>query len=234
MGELVLLVVAAAWAAVLVPPLLRSRIENRPNSSVTDFRRQLNKLESTVPGRANVPMRSMARPLAQSPLRPVAGGRPGQTAAPIRRSPAARVHGGDPVERRNGANHDAPRYRSHSDASGAQPRPRQHASRAAADGFFDEGRRPARTGAPRPRPAGAHAARPSSTSNEELRRRRANALMMLVMVTIGSFFLAATTKADLFYYLFALSFLALFGFAFMLAQVRQRESHSWPSDWMHN
>ena len=30
MGQLVLLVVAAAWAAVLVPPLLRSRIENRP------------------------------------------------------------------------------------------------------------------------------------------------------------------------------------------------------------
>ena len=72
MGELVLLVVAAAWAAVLIPPLLRSRIENRPNSSVTDFRRQLNKLQSAVPDRANSPMRGMARPLAQSPnQRPV-------------------------------------------------------------------------------------------------------------------------------------------------------------------
>ena len=73
MGELVLLVVAAAWAAVLIPPLLRSRIENRPNSSVTDFRRQLNRLQSTVPNRAAGPMRGgMARPLAQSPLhRPV-------------------------------------------------------------------------------------------------------------------------------------------------------------------
>ena len=38
MGQVVLLVVAAAWAAVLLPPLLRSRLENRPNSSVLDFR----------------------------------------------------------------------------------------------------------------------------------------------------------------------------------------------------
>ena len=41
MGKIVLLAVAAAWAAVLLPPLLRSRLENRPGSSVTDFRRQL-------------------------------------------------------------------------------------------------------------------------------------------------------------------------------------------------
>ena len=75
MGELVLLVVAAAWAAVLIPPLIRSRIENRPNSSVTDFRRQLNRLQSTVPSRASGPMRGMARPLTSSPLqRPAAAG----------------------------------------------------------------------------------------------------------------------------------------------------------------
>ena len=67
MGELVLLVVAAAWAAVLIPPLLRSRMENRPNSSVTDFRRQLNKLQSTVPNRASGSMRAIGRPLAQAP-----------------------------------------------------------------------------------------------------------------------------------------------------------------------
>ena len=47
-------------------------------------------------------------------------------------------------------------------------------------------------------------------------------------------FLAATTKEQLFYYLFALSFLALFGYAFLLSQARQRESQSWPSDWMHH
>jgi hypothetical protein len=77
MGQLVLLVVAAAWAAVLVPPLLRSRIENRPNSSVSDFRDQLSSLQRAMPARG-VAMRSMGRPLAQSPLsRPAAAGRPG-------------------------------------------------------------------------------------------------------------------------------------------------------------
>ncbi len=77
MGQLVLLVVAAAWAAVLVPPLLRSRIENRPNSSVSDFRDQLSSLQRAMPSRG-VAMRSMGRPLAQSPLsRPAAAGRPG-------------------------------------------------------------------------------------------------------------------------------------------------------------
>lgn len=87
MGKIVLLAVAAAWAAVLLPPLLRSRMENRPGSSVTDFRRQLSTLQRAVPTRSMTPMRGMARPLAPSPLqRPAAGGRPGQ--------PALRSHGG--------------------------------------------------------------------------------------------------------------------------------------------
>ncbi len=79
MSKIVLLAVLAAWAAVLIPPLLRSRVENRPNSSVTDFRRQLSTLQRAVPTRTMVPMRAMARPLAPSPLsRPAAPGRPGQ------------------------------------------------------------------------------------------------------------------------------------------------------------
>ena len=87
MGQLVLLVVAAAWAAVLIPPLLRSRIENRPNSSVSDFRNQLSSLQRAMPARG-VAMRSMARPLAPSPLsRPAATGRP-----PLRSG--VRTHGG--------------------------------------------------------------------------------------------------------------------------------------------
>jgi hypothetical protein len=79
MGKIVLLAVAAAWAAVLIPPLIRSRVENRPNSSVTDFRRQLSTLQRAVPTRGMAPMRSIGRPLAQSPLtRPVAAGRSSQ------------------------------------------------------------------------------------------------------------------------------------------------------------
>lgn len=67
MQPVVLLAVAAVWAAVIVPPLMRSRNENRPNSSVSDFRRQLSSLQRTVPSRTMVPMRSMGRPLTQAP-----------------------------------------------------------------------------------------------------------------------------------------------------------------------
>ena len=79
MQSVVILAVAAVWLAVIVPPLLRSRVENRPNSSVTDFRRQLSTLQRTVPTRTMVPMRGMARPLAQAPQqRPSMHGHAGQ------------------------------------------------------------------------------------------------------------------------------------------------------------
>ena len=169
MGELVLLVVAAAWAAVLIPPLLRSRIENRPNSSVTDFRRQLNKLQSTVPSRASGSMRGMARPLAPSPLqRPAAGGRPGVRSAEMRRG-GSRHHGGRAAQAATIApvREAAPRRRSHGDPTGGQPRSqRQSAHRQA------------------------HVARHAVSSNEMLRRRRSNMLFTLVVATAGTLFLA--------------------------------------------
>ncbi len=77
MASLILLVVVAAWLAVLIPPLLRSRLENRPNSSVSDFRNQLSSLQRAMPPTRTVTMRAMGRPLAPSPLaRPAAAGRP--------------------------------------------------------------------------------------------------------------------------------------------------------------
>jgi hypothetical protein len=63
MSKLILLVVAAAWAGVLLPPLLRSRLDARPGSSISSFRRQLSTLQRSVPGGAPQ-MRSMARPLS--------------------------------------------------------------------------------------------------------------------------------------------------------------------------
>ena len=81
MQPVVLLAVAAVWAAVIIPPLLRSRVENRPNSSVTDFRRQLSTLQRAVPTRTMVPMRGMARPLPSAQQAPQHG-HPGQ----VRRS----------------------------------------------------------------------------------------------------------------------------------------------------
>jgi hypothetical protein len=213
MGELVLLVVAAAWAAVLIPPLLRSRIENRPNSSVTDFRRQLNKLQSTVPSRASGSMRGMARPLAPSPLqRPAAGGRPGLRSAELRRG-GSRHHGGRAAQAATIApvREAAPRRRSHGDATGGQPRPqRQSAHRQA------------------------HVARHAVSSNEMLRRRRSNMLFTLVVATASTLFLAGTTKAPVMLWLFAASFLALCAYLYLLSQARQRDMSAWPTDWMHH
>jgi hypothetical protein len=211
MGELVLLVVAAAWAAVLIPPLVRSRIENRPNSSVTDFRRQLNRLQSTVPSRASS-MRGMARPLAPSPLqRPAAGGRPGMQAAQLRRtSGGTRAHGARaaaPVA--TPVREAAPRRRSHGDPTGGQPRPRHSGHRQA------------------------HVSRHSTAQAEIVRRRRSNMLFMLVLAAGSTLFLAATTKEPIMGYLFAAAFLALCGYLYLLSQARQREATQWPQDWMH-
>lgn len=106
MQSFVLLAVAAVWLAVIVPPLLRSRVENRPNSSVTDFRRQLSTLQRAVPTRTMVPMRAMGgRQLAQSPQQQrshTMHGRPGD----LRRSAVLEQH-----ERDETAGH--PRQRMH-------------------------------------------------------------------------------------------------------------------------
>ena len=211
MGELVLLVVAAAWAAVLIPPLVRSRIENRPNSSVTDFRRQLNRLQSTVPSRASGSMRGMARPLAPSPLqRPAAGGRPGMQAAQLRRtSGGTRAHGARAANATIAPVREAPRTRSHGDPTGGQLRPRQAGHRQT------------------------HMSRHAMAAAEVARRRRSNMLFMLVLAAGSTLFLAATTKAPVMGYLFAVAFLALCGYLYLLSQARQREATAWPQDWMH-
>jgi hypothetical protein len=212
MGQLVLLVVAAAWAAVLLPPLLRSRVENRPNSSVVDFRRQLNRLQSTVPTRAGGSLRPVGRQLAPSPLqRPAAGGRPG--------TPTAR--GRTAAGRDAGRAHHSTRVAAHqpgaaraASSEGASMRPRQHGD---ATGGHDRAHRQA------------HVRR--SSPAQDLRRRRTNVLFMLVVVTASTLFLAATTKATVMLYLFALAFLALCGYVYLLTQIRQREQQSWPASW---
>jgi|GEM_PF-107648 len=242
MAQLILLVVAAAWLAVLIPPMLRSRVENRPNSSVTDFRRQLTRLENTAtPARGSV--RAIGRPLAQSPLsRPVASGRQPQ---PVLRSGVTRRPTKSELDRQRSepTNVSAPsryaeparvasRYRSHGDPTGGQRRP-----------SFDEGdRRPhtdQRRSEPRARteqrpvgrtvvrrdetghrahgdPSGGH--RRPADGTAEIKRRRTNILFMLVVTSASSLFLAATTSSDAMLYVFVASFLALSAYIFMLAQ----------------
>jgi len=167
MGEIVLVVVAAAWAAVLLPPLLRSRVQNRPNSSISDFNRQLGRLQGTVPGRAQAGMRASARPLAPA-ARPV--GRPG--------------------DMRHGT-----------------IRPAETVDR-----------RPLRHGDP-----SGQIQRPGRASSELVRRRRANTLAGLVLLTLSMLFLAATTQEVVLLYMFALAFLVLCGYVYLLISVRQRE-----------
>lgn len=66
---LFLIVLAAVWAAVLVPPVLRSRREGRPGSSVTSFRAQLSTLERATPGSSLRPVESFnGSAVTRSPL----------------------------------------------------------------------------------------------------------------------------------------------------------------------
>jgi hypothetical protein len=202
MAQLVLLVVAAAWAAVLIPPMLRSRVENRPNSSVTDFRRQLSTLQST----SNPRMRTIGRPLAPSPLqRPAAAGRPGH---PHHRQAA--LHGTTAARPRQAGTRQADRagqatFRSH---GGAEPAHRQT--------HMDRPHRSTRSADPR----------------TDVRRRRSNVLFLLVVTTACTLFLAATTSSTVLLYVFALSFLALCGYVYLLAQLRQREASGWGDGWL--
>ena len=66
---LFLVILAGVWAAVLVPPFLRSRREGRPASSVMSFRAQLSTLERATPGSKLRPVHASTAPLL--PLAPL-------------------------------------------------------------------------------------------------------------------------------------------------------------------
>lgn len=53
---MVLVILAVMWVLVLVPPLLRSRTDGRPNTSISSFQRQLRTLQRTggYPSRGTV------------------------------------------------------------------------------------------------------------------------------------------------------------------------------------
>jgi hypothetical protein len=205
MAQLVLLVVAAAWAAVLIPPMLRSRVDNRPNSSVTDFRRQLSTLQSTSTPR----MRTIGRPLAPSPLqRPAAAGRPGHA-----HHRQASLHAATTTRTRPAGPHSA--------ARASQATFRTH-------GGGEHAHRQTHMDRPHHDPRAARPAAPRS----DVRRRRSNVLFLLVVTTACTLFLAATTSSTVLLYVFALAFLALCGYVYLLAQLRQREASGWGDGWL--
>ena len=72
---MVLIVLAAVWAAFLLPPILRARQEHRPSGSITDFRRQLHVLARSTPAGGIAPQ---AIPGRVVPIRPL-----GPTHAPV-------------------------------------------------------------------------------------------------------------------------------------------------------
>ena len=75
---MVLIVLAAVWAAFLLPPILRARAEHRPSGSISDFRRQLRVLARTSPNTGL----AVNRPLHLAPPPVAVRGRPA-TVAPI-------------------------------------------------------------------------------------------------------------------------------------------------------
>ncbi|HSP29727.1 MAG TPA: hypothetical protein VLN74_14335, partial [Ilumatobacteraceae bacterium] len=72
----------------------------------------------------------------------------------------------------------------------------------------------------------------SSDPRTDVRRRRSNVLFLLVVTTACTLFLAATTSSTVLLYVFALSFLALCGYVYLLAQLRQREASGWGEGWL--
>jgi len=235
MAQLILLVVAAAWLAVLIPPMLRSRVENRPNSSVTDFRRQLTKLQHTAtPPRGAV--RTMGRPLAQSPLsRPAAAGRPGQptlrsgvTRQPSKSELAAQARGNTTTmpSRTGDQSGDLPRYRTHGDPTGGQRRPRPTRD----EYRDDEYREPVRRS--HGDPSGGQRRPIQPAPRNQAKQRRSNILFVLVLATACTLFLAATTGSTVMLYGFVLAFLALCGYIYLLAQIRRNEVGSSYDNWL--
>ena len=90
MTPLIVVILAVAWIVVLVPPLLRSRSDGRPSTSIGSFRQQLATLSRTGPDRRGV-VRPLNRPVGvpRGPARhPGAygpgGARPGRVDRPVR------------------------------------------------------------------------------------------------------------------------------------------------------
>lgn len=69
---MVLLILAGAWAAFLLPPYVRHRREARPADSISSFRRQLSILERAAPGgrsaTAPAPRRTAPIPTGHRPV----------------------------------------------------------------------------------------------------------------------------------------------------------------------
>ncbi|MFM8775555.1 MAG: hypothetical protein ACKOEH_01475 [Actinomycetota bacterium] len=92
MSRLILLIVGAAWLAVLLPPLVRARINSSPTMSVSTFRRNLSSLQSTNLRHPQAQLRGMSRELAPSQMRPRQAHHISHLTSPILRPEGTRSH----------------------------------------------------------------------------------------------------------------------------------------------
>ena len=193
MSKLILLLVGAAWLAVLLPPLLRARFDVGSSSSVSDFRRQLNTLQRTQVPRAQAPMRAMSRPLVSSPR-----------VQPVRRPV--------PAPYMDDRYYDAPRedvyygdntVASMHEADGTGRHRRAHHQDLTRSHYARE--------------------EVFLSPREVLRRRRTNALFGLLAVNAATLFLSLTTGSTLMIVLFAVAVVVVMGYCYTLVQLRQQQ-----------
>ena len=198
---MILLIVGAAWMAVLLPPLMRSRFDGGSVSSVSDFSRTLRTLQRTQAPRAQAPMRSMARPLAPSPAR-----QPRPYGAPAaygqrRPAPQAARTSARGMQRPQTSAYGRPRLVQDDSMQSARPRRSHHVHErhhlASEDMFL--------------------------SPQAVIRRRRTNVLYGLLAANGLTLFLAFTTGSTGMVYLFALAAIALVGYCYTLVQIRNQE-----------
>lgn len=208
MGQVVLLVVGAAWAVVLIPPLLRSRVHNRPNSSVSDFRNQLSSLQKVS---RTVHMRSMGRSLvASSPQRPSAS----------RATPADRSHTSiilhAPTGRARGGGHPVSQ-------PSARPADRRRAPEVRVPGGVDSRRRTDSARGERAHRAHRQLLVHRRDHRAVVKRRRMSLLVVLALASVSTLVLAVATKSPVLLYAFSGVFVILAGYIYLLGQARRRE-----------
>ncbi len=92
MSKLILLIVGAAWLAVLLPPLVRARINKSPTISVSHFRRHLSTLQSSNLRHPQGQLRGMSRELAPNQTRSRQASHLSHLTGPILRPQGTRSH----------------------------------------------------------------------------------------------------------------------------------------------
>lgn len=77
-------------------------------------------------------------------------------------------------------------------------------------------------------------ARQNVSRQHLVKQRRQNVLVSLSLITMGSAFIAFTTKSDLFIYVFVLAAISLAGYCYKLSQMRRYPSAQQPyrRDWV--